>query len=1825
MFDPQSTLSGNMNAVFQTASNDNVAVGQTDLTTRVLGFFQHGIVDAATSAAVGVYNSLKAVANSFGAELPMTSVSDTIGSAFGEEAKNYYVEHKVQVDTGGFLASALVTGGAAIAGLRALQAKGIVSLGYKAATGFTGSDIVLGSEAAASYRAAVMANPATYSWVNKQFLGAIGWATRQAVTEALVGEGVFMLTHNQSPLLNPNGVSAWESSKDMFLSGLPLLGAFTAGGVLLDGFRLVGSGKAAFRATEAGVLGKQQVIGAELDGINRYNTHGDQLIAVANVNKVLAGPEYAVGSMEELRKQFGPEATDATIQTAVNVRLRNAQSQLDTMRDRAIVELNNAGDAGRTMLHGLVTNASHEEQVSILGNLRAVNFVSPQEAETLHNFTFGQVQTTGPRLAGLSPVLQESANDLNSLLELAKRRFITSSRAQSIITDHLLVKEVGKELIRYAGEVSPELKRMAVSSLKDTADMQRNLRSVGMYQAEDIIAKNLQKAKQAGTEGLDTLLRNVPADKAQDILELIVHAAGNLQSMENGAKLAGKFPRLAELVSKMGLGYDSSRAYFNRRTGKPVTYFAPRANDTHLVSLTRNGIEAVEHTTGKDRIVLPYRTDATDPARVVEAAKDLEATTPAHFDVSAHYAAAATETLTIADGKVALVATDLPMLERAATYDLKPMQEAGFTPTFVVRPSGQLGGGVHMTQERLLEHVLDMKRAGRAYYQSLGYNEHKIAVLLNTGLDFARGLSEEDAILMGKLDYTKPETIGLRYKSYDTKQTDVLARTAVGLEARIAGMYKDRQYAAAITLGEDYDKLPVEQLDKLPTLSQTAQKAGLLAQQLSEFGSLREWASYVGSLVHGVIDKKRIAIERDFLPHLQNLSVREKYEQRAQFSLLCNLSRGRKMRIMQSNGTTYAVDDEKILQLIRDKAKELEAGGLPADHALEAAKKMLFSQPGLESFVAMRNNSAVKLLPEVADLVGMLQKRNAELIEKDRHLAAAQGRSIMRDPELFYAPPLNLRRTPHFAFVVPVGEANAELPKFMIYGATASELDIKRAYVADHYGPRYKVVGNDEVALHKQLMGEYEKGEVFSQWEFDSKLQRTGAAADIQPSLDLNASEALDLMRNWMHRATERQIKQAVELKYADTVQTLKMADKAYDVSAADSLATTRATQRTVFGDTLKVMLNSDSATGTAVTGYRRVNDFIGEHGSKVLEGSVAAISAAYDLLAAGPRALAGKGREAIFDDARLQKLTAELEATGMTNPYKDLTTAMSRSKVITDGRSLMQATRVLNTLVAGTTLRLDWWNSFVNIVSSPLLASGLLREAKTALAGTAEGRRLAELTTVINPGTKRAEPTAAKLFMRAVTAFFSPDGKKFAEELRKRYILDDPTRVYLEAQDFSSLNGRHTLGTIQQKIDQFMQIAQKPFMHRLSEDFGRFIVAHAFKEIAELRGYKGDEMYAVIRNAVDRVHGIHRAHGRFQLFNGVVGQSLGLFQTYMWNVAQQMLRHVEDGRGAELAKAAFMQSTLFGVRSLPAFHTLNGLVADTNSGKLDLYSLAGTDDDPRSMASYVLYGAMSNIMPADLFSRGEFALRYNTVVPINPMDWPSISVVSKAIGNVFNTVEKMPDFQQMQADPKAGMQQVGAALSYGLAHNALNRPLAGWAQLWSGMVTTNDGTPLFVNTNHINYDPTEGFNSAAIAARLLGGKPTAEAILLDGYYRRVAYQTEQRSQLNDLGAKMRVQLAKGEGLTDEQLAAFTTEYEAAGGGLENFHAYFGRQLAAATQSSVEAFRQKLQTNSAFSRAYGRLAADRATTPSWQQDAALMQAGAAAEQLQQPQLQQPPQ
>ncbi len=387
---------------------------------------------------------------------------------------------------------------------------------------------------------------------------------------------------------------------------------------------------------------------------------------------------------------------------------------------------------------------------------------------------------------------------------------------------------------------------------------------------------------------------------------------------------------------------------------------------------------------------------------------------------------------------------------------------------------------------------------------------------------------------------------------------------------------------------------------------------------------------------------------------------------------------------------------------------------------------------------------------------------------------------------------------------------------------------------------------------------------------------------------------------------------------------------------------------------------------------------------------------------------------------------------------------------------------------------------------------------------------------------------------------------------------------------DDLTLAGSENINILNKKLNQafikaknLTETGEKITGNKYAEEFNRFVAADVMRQISDFGVKAGvidsNAQLSYINTFVNRTHGNILASQRPLMFQGAIGQAVGLFQSYQFNLMQQLFRHVSEGRGKDAAMLLGLQGTIYGMNGLPAFNFINTHILGTASGNpehTDLYSsiygAAGKD-----AGDWLLYGAPSNLLRTNLYSRGDINPRQLTIIPTNPSDIPFVSAIGSTLNNVKNVLDKI-----------GSGGNVWETILQGVEHNELSRPLAGLAQVIEGHSTTTKGT--IVKSNDVF--------SLATMSRIAGGRPFDEAIVNDAVYRISAYQAVDRSRKEDL-----VQAVKSTGIgtnepTQDQVEKFATEYAALGGNQREFNKWMLTQIKNSNTSQADKIIQHLQS-----------------------------------------------
>jgi hypothetical protein len=328
---------------------------------------------------------------------------------------------------------------------------------------------------------------------------------------------------------------------------------------------------------------------------------------------------------------------------------------------------------------------------------------------------------------------------------------------------------------------------------------------------------------------------------------------------------------------------------------------------------------------------------------------------------------------------------------------------------------------------------------------------------------------------------------------------------------------------------------------------------------------------------------------------------------------------------------------------------------------------------------------------------------------------------------------------------------------------------------------------------------------------------------------------------------------------------------------------------------------------------------------------------------------------------------------------------------------------------------------------------------------------------------------------------------------------------------------------------------------------------------------------YSYINTFVNRTQGNFLAAQRPMMFQGPIGQAIGLFQTYQFTLLQAMFRYAGEGSAKDVAMLLGLQSSIYGMSGLPAFNAINTHVIGTASGNTEhkdvystVYGAAG-----KEAGDWLMYGLASNMflhpdLKLNLYTRGDINPRQVTVVPVNPADVPFIAAQTKFFGNLFGTLDKAA----------SSGSDVSTALLQGIEHNGISRPLAGLAQV---MQAANNPAGQAISTNNRgNVVGANDFFSLASLGRVLGGKPLDEALTQDAYYRQLAYSSDKANSMASLGERVKTTMLGGNMPDQEQLESFMSSYVSAGGTQEKFNQFMLRNLKNATKSQAEQLRESL-------------------------------------------------
>lgn len=912
--------------------------------------------------------------------------------------------------------------------------------------------------------------------------------------------------------------------------------------------------------------------------------------------------------------------------------------------------------------------------------------------------------------------------------------------------------------------------------------------------------------------------------------------------------------------------------------------------------------------------------------------------------------------------------------------------------------------------------------------------------------------------------------------------------------------------------------------------------AGLTSYANDAYGKLGSYMQQVGAnVVRPLKAKFRAATSDAFESPLVKLG--NKPEAAIEFEVLNNK--------LSATSEQYVLDTEgysgQINTLISKKVRDFLAKGNEGEHPV--------LQPGAEEFIPVKNQETYDA---IAAHIGLDGKRT----ELYKTIRAAQGHGDEKASDVFRPVRPDTKKTPFFAFVKDEKVTGAGHTT-MIHAATEKELLELTSKVPTDKG--YKVIYKGDAEEFYKAQGEYDYARTLNENYIDSDLKSRGINSQFFPKTDPQKI-VNDILQQHL-RADDVLATELTRVKYQPVFDWLEDQGKQYSKLESSQygnfLSRVEKAGTNPYTDYIKTALDVSKASEFPL--LQSMNKTLDTAVSKVY-------GAVQDLFSAAKK------------PEDLEGIHALLQKAGYNNAYPDAATVALTNHTAPQA-VLSKFIRTSNSILSTFTLRLDFLNSINNAIGANILRFTELKHVTDAIKAGDENIA-GSLAHLRLPGTGDVVASPTKMVATAVQNLFKDmgtEGRPLLTQYKSEGLVKDSLQQFSSILDDFALKGTESVTDLNSRIQRAFltaknlgQVGEKYTGNKFAEEFNRFISANVMQQLtdaAEKLGVLDSASSKAYRNTfVNRVEGNITASQRPVMFQGPIGQAVGLFQSYQFNLMQQMFRYVGEGTAKDAAMLLGLQGTLYGINGMPAFNAINTHIVGNLSGNknhTDLYD-ATYGAAGQSAGDFLMYGVPSSIIQTNLYSRGDINPRQLTIIPTKIEDVPIVSAYTKLFTGLKNTLSNV-----------SGGGNVWESLLQGVEHNGISRPLAGLAQV--GQATTGNGQ-VYSTSNKGTILYSNDLMSFASLSRLAGGRPLDEAIVNDSMYRVTAYEAAQKNVKDDLIKAVKTTGIGGQTGSEDQYSKFAEQYAALGGKPAQFNKWMMKEYTAANTPQSEKIRAQLSS-----------------------------------------------
>lgn len=1096
-------------------------------------------------------------------------------------------------------------------------------------------------------------------------------------------------------------------------------------------------------------------------------------------------------------------------------------------------------------------------------------------------------------------------------------------------------------------------------------------------------------------------------------------------------------------------------------------------------------------------------------------------------------------------------AADIPLLVRAIRT-AKEFEGVSANPSVgidflrTLKITSVEGNPIALSKIKYMEQLTDeLEKATKGYVDSLlaaDVPADYISRIMNyskkdiEAMDFSREAIVRN-YLENPIDVTKPAHAKIQYKVGNPvdENTGMLLRGLAGLQEKIKLQREVNDSAFASYAGSLSDKfVPLDSAYVRKNADPLGISADMIKTTQGDY-SLKGIASYIGSLTdkltkgiakskteqlaygggQAILNNEKGAAEVALLLHATQRTGR-KY---VQFNYFDPVTKTNKFGYIEE--TLKKNLDEILATPNRDFIKspfmmsELEAG-------------QVFKQLQKEGFSSVATEEGLRpwIFIETAEgeqLAKTFHNITRYVADTENSFRQAQGLPPVLNGNHLYAPPADLKKYPYLALI---RNKQGGLGKTDTVGAiTARTEQDFRAKIGKVDTSKYQIITDKTSKEYHKALGDFEYNRMIHDPDTDSFIKREGLQAEFYPNL--SPAELVARMQDYIQKQVTVQTRNFVGLKYAQEFEELQaLSSQHLELATSRVQRVSRNAELAVkdpYMQYIKTMLNMSSINEHPlwISANEKANALLGP-----------AFNAAKNFFFSAANKTIG------FDEAN-----ALAEKAGLGSIYKKVAEGINleaefkaANGIRYDPQIVSRFISTVNNIVVNLALRLDHANSLINSISMPILMVPEVRSIlKNSKDPTVTGQLGEALSWKIANTSGMKMPSATKLYFNAIERLHKdPALRQYYQDIN---IVKPNIKDYYNLVDSLSITGSESMGKLTELTNTAVDKASKLFLSDAAEQWNRMISADVMKQITEIAGIEPRLAAAYIHTFSARVNGTIIASQRPVLFQGPVGQALGLFQSYQFNLMQNLFRHIETDKKAA-AMLLGIQSSIFGAQSLPAFHAINTHLVGNASGNKehsDIFSYIPRAL-PNELAETLLYGGVGWFTDTALYTRGDINPRNITVVPVNPMDWPAVSAFGKMASNLLTLGENIAK--------GAG---IGTSLLFALEHNGISRPMSGLAQLAQGYSTTSKGGLIAAQNDLM---------SIATMSRAIGSKPLSEAIAMDANYRMVSYRAQDKELRTELSRAIRTKLMSGQEVTSEDWESFSTEYARSGGTMQGYQRF---------------------------------------------------------------------